>query len=98
MSSDKIVSFIYLPALLEGGYDKAWSVHQSLIVDYTTTCSPWMVGIKTLIAELRSLSEATTLEQDKGTDENNKKSETEGDVIPASNEGEGSVSKVSSVK
>ncbi|MPC27908.1 Steroid receptor RNA activator 1 [Portunus trituberculatus] len=78
-------------ALSEHNYDKAWSVHQSLIVDYTTTCSPWMVGIKTLIAESRSLSEATL-----GQDEGNK-FET-GDAVPVSNEGEESVSKVSSIK
>lgn len=84
-------------ALSERDYDKAWSIHQSLIVDYTTTCSPWMVGIKTLIAESRGKSEATP-EQEKGTDESNKKSETEGDAVPASNEGEGSVSEASSVK
>ncbi|KAK8407520.1 hypothetical protein O3P69_002219 [Scylla paramamosain] len=86
-----------IQALSEHDYDKAWSVHQSLIVDYTTTCSPWMVGIKTLIAESRGHSQAT-LEQDKDTDESKKKLETEGDAVPASDEGEGSVSDVSSVK
>ncbi|XP_076053217.1 steroid receptor RNA activator 1-like [Oratosquilla oratoria] len=43
-------------ALKTEDYDFAWSLHQRLIVDYTGMCSPWMVGVKTLIAEARSHS------------------------------------------
>ncbi|KAL7647092.1 UNVERIFIED_CONTAM: hypothetical protein RMT77_002350 [Armadillidium vulgare] len=42
-------------ALNDGDYNKAWSVHQSVIVDYTTDCSSWMSAIKTLITEGRKL-------------------------------------------
>ncbi|KAG0724339.1 Steroid receptor RNA activator 1 [Chionoecetes opilio] len=54
-------------ALSRQEHAKAWALHQSLIVDYTTTCSPWMVGVKTLIAESRSQAEATP-EQGKPAD------------------------------
>ncbi|XP_045613882.1 steroid receptor RNA activator 1 [Procambarus clarkii] len=37
-------------------YETAWTLHLGLIVDYTSLCSPWMVGVKTLIAECRNRS------------------------------------------
>ncbi|CAL4066417.1 unnamed protein product, partial [Meganyctiphanes norvegica] len=40
-------------ALTAGSYDDAWAMHQGLIVDYTGACSPWMIGVKTIIAETR---------------------------------------------
>ncbi|KAG7153873.1 steroid receptor RNA activator 1-like [Homarus americanus] len=43
-------------ALTQEEYDIAWTLHQGLIVDYTSMCSPWMVGIKTLISECRNHS------------------------------------------
>lgn len=67
-------------ALSKQNFDKAWALHQSLIVDYTTTCSPWMVGIKSLIAESRSHSE-TVPEQDELTDKSDKMSEAEQDSV-----------------
>lgn len=44
-------------ALSQQDHKKAWALHQGLIVDYTTTCSPWMVGVKTLISESLAYSE-----------------------------------------
>ncbi|XP_071526227.1 steroid receptor RNA activator 1-like isoform X2 [Panulirus ornatus] len=43
-------------ALTKEEYDTAWALHQGLIVDYTSICSPWMVGVKTLITECRNQS------------------------------------------
>lgn len=40
-------------ALTAGKYENAWAMHQGLIVDYTGACSPWMIGVKTIIAETR---------------------------------------------
>lgn len=87
----------FLPALSKQDYDKAWALHQSLIVDYTTTCSPWMVGVKTLIAESRSHSN-TLPEQGKLTDRSNKKSEAEQDTVLDGDGEESSVNNESSVK
>ncbi|KAM4546065.1 steroid receptor RNA activator 1 [Odontesthes bonariensis] len=42
--------------LLSGRWDSADEIHRSLIVDHVTEVSQWMVGVKRLIAETRSLS------------------------------------------
>lgn len=47
-------------ALNQQEYETAWSLHQGLIVDYTSLCTPWMVGIKTLISECRNQSNCKT--------------------------------------
>ncbi|XP_066964321.1 steroid receptor RNA activator 1-like [Macrobrachium rosenbergii] len=47
-------------ALNEENFDEAWAVHQGLIVDFTSMCSPWMIGIKTLVAESRNEKQKLT--------------------------------------
>ncbi|XP_061189085.1 steroid receptor RNA activator 1-like [Saccostrea echinata] len=44
-------------ALKKNIYDAAWSIHQNLMVDYTTEVNVWMVGIKKIIHELKNLPE-----------------------------------------
>ncbi|KAK7067742.1 hypothetical protein SK128_008379 [Halocaridina rubra] len=64
---------ILTKALEEGDYDRAWSLHQGLIVDFTSMCSPWMIGIKTLVTECRNLnkSDSNDLKVAEGNDEKN---------------------------
>lgn len=42
--------------LQKGRWDAADDIHRSLMVDHVTEVSQWMVGVKRLIAETRSLS------------------------------------------
>lgn len=37
----------------ESNYDEAWDIHQGLIVDFTSVCSSWMVGVKRIISDFR---------------------------------------------
>lgn len=61
-------------------------------MDYTTSCSPWMVGVKTLIAESRTHSEAK-LKEDELPD-NSKNSEVELNTASDDSREERSVSSV----
>nr|XP_053634567.1 uncharacterized protein LOC128690046 [Cherax quadricarinatus] len=54
------VCLCHLLTLNQQEYETAWSLHQGLIVDYTSLCTPWMVGIKTLISECRNQSNCKT--------------------------------------
>ncbi|XP_068249019.1 steroid receptor RNA activator 1-like [Palaemon carinicauda] len=49
---DRLVTL--LKALDDEHFDEAWAIHQGLIVDFTSICSPWMIGIKTLVTESRN--------------------------------------------
>ncbi|XP_042859059.1 steroid receptor RNA activator 1-like isoform X2 [Penaeus japonicus] len=40
-------------AMGESSYNEAWAIHQGLIVDFTSVCSAWMVGVKRIISEFR---------------------------------------------
>lgn len=40
-------------AMRESNYDEAWDIHQGLIVDFTSVCSSWMVGVKRIISDFR---------------------------------------------
>ena len=51
-------------AIEEENFDGAWSLHQGLIVDFTSICSPWMVGVKTLIIESRNLRKKEATEEE----------------------------------
>lgn len=42
-------------ALRKGNYGAAWSAHQNLMVDYTAEVNAWMVGIKKVVHELKTL-------------------------------------------
>nr|KAF6482246.1 steroid receptor RNA activator 1 [Molossus molossus] len=54
-------------------WDAADDIHRSLMVDHVTEVSQWMVGVKRLIAEKRSLSseEETNEEKSAATAEEN---------------------------
>jgi len=41
-------------AISNGNYEEAFSIHQSLMVDYSNEVSQWMIGIKKLIAASRT--------------------------------------------
>lgn len=58
--------------LLSHQWDAADDIHRSLMVDHVTEVSQWMVGVKRLIAEKRSLSseEAANEEKTAATAEN----------------------------
>ena len=47
---------MFLPALSNEDFDKAWEVHRSLIVDYTGMCCQWMLAIKIIITNYREIS------------------------------------------
>lgn len=49
--------------LLQHQWDAADNIHRSLMVDYVTEVSQWMVGVKRLIAEKRSLSSEEAKEE-----------------------------------
>lgn len=49
--------------LLHHQWDAADDIHRSLMVDHVTEVSQWMVGVKRLIAEKRSLSSEETKEE-----------------------------------
>lgn len=49
--------------LLHQQWDAADNIHRSLMVDYVTEVSQWMVGVKRLIAEKRSLSSEEAKEE-----------------------------------
>lgn len=52
-------------------WDAADDIHRSLMVDHVTEVSQWMVGVKRLIAEKRSLSSETSEEKPLATAEEN---------------------------
>lgn len=49
--------------LLHHQWDTADDIHRSLMVDHVTEVSQWMVGVKRLIAEKRSLSSEENKEE-----------------------------------
>jgi hypothetical protein len=49
--------------LLHHQWDAADDIHRSLMVDHVTEVSQWMVGVKRLIAEKKSLSSEETKEE-----------------------------------
>lgn len=49
--------------LLHHHWDAADDIHRSLMVDHVTEVSQWMVGVKRLIAEKRSLSSEEAKEE-----------------------------------
>lgn len=49
-------SLSFSPELSNHQWDAADDIHRSLMVDHVTEVSQWMVGVKRLIAEKRSLS------------------------------------------
>lgn len=53
-----------IKALDEERFDDAWTIHQGLIVDFTSMCSPWMIGIKTLVTECRNHKTVGDVETD----------------------------------
>ncbi|XP_062598085.1 steroid receptor RNA activator 1-like [Saccostrea cucullata] len=59
-------------ALKKNIYDAAWSIHQNLMVDYTTEVNIWMVGVKKIIHELKNLPEPSQApaEDTESTDKN----------------------------
>lgn len=46
-------------------WDAADDIHRSLMVDHVTEVSQWMVGVKRLIAEKRSLSSEEAANEEK---------------------------------
>lgn len=46
-------------------WDAADDIHRSLMVDHVTEVSQWMVGVKRLIAEKRSLSSEAAANEEK---------------------------------
>lgn len=48
-------------------WDAADDIHRSLMVDHVTEVSQWMVGVKRLIAEKRSLSSEEEANEEKST-------------------------------
>jgi hypothetical protein len=46
-------------------WDAADDIHRSLMVDHVTEVSQWMVGVKRLIAEKRSLSSEEETKEEK---------------------------------
>ncbi|KAK3878095.1 hypothetical protein Pcinc_017235 [Petrolisthes cinctipes] len=58
-------------ALGQGEHDLAWALHQGLIVDYTSLCSPWMVGIKLLITETRNFRSEEFVDETVGKNKDN---------------------------
>lgn len=51
--------------LLNHRWDAADDIHRSLMVDHVTEVSQWMVGVKRLIAEKRSLSSVEETNEEK---------------------------------
>ncbi|XP_006891290.1 PREDICTED: steroid receptor RNA activator 1 [Elephantulus edwardii] len=51
-------------------WDAADDIHRSLMVDHVTEVSQWMVGVKRLIAERKSLSSEEATEEKSTTEEN----------------------------
>ncbi|XP_063088295.1 steroid receptor RNA activator 1 isoform X1 [Cavia porcellus] len=56
---------ILVQELLNHRWDAADDIHRSLMVDHVTEVSQWMVGVKRLIAEKRSLSSVEETNEEK---------------------------------
>lgn len=61
------VSLSVSPELSKHQWDAADDIHRSLMVDHVTEVSQWMVGVKRLIAEKRSLSSEETASEEQST-------------------------------